>query len=293
MSGRWFRLYDELLNDPKVQRLPPWAFKMLINLWCIASKNEGVIPEEGLPYALHMRADHVRNGLLMLFSCGLLERIEPSSTDRKVVVHPSFTPHKWHIRNPNHKPSTERTRAYRERERVREREGTPLEVDIEVEVEVDKIELGAKAPPTTRRRRLPPDFQPRSEDVETLLSEGFSLSEIEAQLVRFRDYWTGTGKPMLDWYATFRNWVRKSAEMGRGPGPPPQLRRDGMRIALDKLGGKQHGAGLGTLSEFLALSGDGAGSAGAISAEGDQRTGDHGGKTNPLSISEGEQSDRR
>jgi hypothetical protein len=140
MSGRWFRLYDELLNDPKVQKLPPWAFKMLINLWCIASKNEGVISEEGLPYALRMRSDHVSDGLLMLFSCGLLERIEPSSTNPKVVVHPSFTPHNWALRNPNHKTSTERTRAYRARERSREQPGTPLEVevDIEVEVEVDK-----------------------------------------------------------------------------------------------------------------------------------------------------------
>jgi hypothetical protein len=51
-----------------------------------------------------------------------------------------LVPHKWHVRNPNHKNSTERTRAYRERERVREQPGTPLEVevDIEVEVEVDK-----------------------------------------------------------------------------------------------------------------------------------------------------------
>jgi uncharacterized protein YdaU (DUF1376 family) len=73
---------------------------------------------------------------------------------------------------------------------------------------------------TTQRRRLPSDFQPRGEDVETLRSEGFSFSEIQEQLVRFRDYWAGHGKPMADWDATFRNWVRKSAEMGRGPGPP-------------------------------------------------------------------------
>jgi hypothetical protein len=95
MSGRWFRLYDELLNDPKVQNLPPWAFKMLVNLWCLASKNGGTIPEEGLPYALRMRRDHVANGLLMLFSCGLLERVDSS-----------LVPHKWDVRNPNHNTTT-------------------------------------------------------------------------------------------------------------------------------------------------------------------------------------------
>jgi hypothetical protein len=209
MSGRWFRLYDELLNDPKVQNLPPWAFKMLVNLWCLASKNGGTIPEEGLPYALRMRRDHVANGLLMLFSCGLLERVDSS-----------LVPHKWDVRNPNHKPSTERTRAYRERERSRERAGTPLEV--EVEVEVDKIDSsGAKAPtPTKRAHRLPEDWQPRREDFDKLCSEGFSLSEIQDQLVRFRDYWRGNGRAMVDWFATFRNWVRKSAEIGQGRGGP-------------------------------------------------------------------------
>jgi hypothetical protein len=151
----------------------------------------------------------------------------------------------------------------------------------------EQIEVGAKAP--NRRKRLSEDWQPRKEDLDTLGSEGFSLSEINDQLRRFRDHWKATGKPMVDWDATFRNWVRRSAEMGaRGPGPPG-IRRDGMRVALDKLGGN-NGPRLGSLSEFLAISGDDTGSARIDYEENDKGASNSGSKADPLGISEGEQS---
>lgn len=158
----------------------------------------------------------------------------------------------------------------------------------EPEETTNVVSRGAKRA-TTTKKRISPNFQPRDEDIKTLLSEGFSFSEIQDQLVRFRDYWTGTGKPMADWDATFRNWVRRSAEFVRGQSPPGQLRRDGMRQALDKLGGN-YGSGLGSLSEFLALSGDSARGQGIVSASSNQGTSDSCGQVNPLSLSKGEQS---
>lgn len=129
-GGRWFRLYDCLLNDPKVQKLPPKAFKVLINLWCIASQNGGVIPEDDLPYKLRMRPCHVKDVLNLLFSLTLLER------DGNALV-----PHQWRARNPNHDHSAERTRAYRKKTRHSDAPVTPLEV----EVEVDKTRVREKA----------------------------------------------------------------------------------------------------------------------------------------------------
>jgi hypothetical protein len=127
MSGRWFRLYDGLLNDPKVQKLPPTAFKVLINLWCIASQNDGVIPEEHLAHTLRMRPDRCREAVNLLFSLRLLDR---DGTELR--------PHKWRERNPNHDHSATRTRAYRAKSRHSDAAVTPLEVEVEVEVEVDK-----------------------------------------------------------------------------------------------------------------------------------------------------------
>lgn len=41
----WFRMYNEVVDDPKVQRLPPAVFKNWVNFMCIASKHGGVLPE--------------------------------------------------------------------------------------------------------------------------------------------------------------------------------------------------------------------------------------------------------
>ena len=47
MSERWFRLYEGVVNDPKLQRLPAETFRGLINLWCVTSANGGKLPPMG------------------------------------------------------------------------------------------------------------------------------------------------------------------------------------------------------------------------------------------------------
>jgi hypothetical protein len=132
--SRWFRLYDDLLNDPKVQKLPPVAFKTLINLWCIASKNNGIIPEDGLAYALRMRPGCVKELINLYIGLTLLEREGDA-----------LVPHGWQKRQQS---SAERTRAYRERKRHKERHSDVLDIETDTE-RVDKKEkvvVGAKAP---------------------------------------------------------------------------------------------------------------------------------------------------
>jgi hypothetical protein len=41
---RWFKFHADLLNDPTLQRLPGDKFKTWINLLCITSKNDGMLP---------------------------------------------------------------------------------------------------------------------------------------------------------------------------------------------------------------------------------------------------------
>jgi hypothetical protein len=38
---------------------------------------------------------------------------------------------------------------------------------------------------------------------------------VDEQLEIFTDYWKGCGKPMADWDATFRNWIRRAPEFDR------------------------------------------------------------------------------
>ena len=61
---RWFRVYDDLLCDFKCQSLTPARFKMLINLWCVASKNGGALPPVAdICYHLRMRKRDVTKAI--------------------------------------------------------------------------------------------------------------------------------------------------------------------------------------------------------------------------------------
>jgi hypothetical protein len=74
MSERWWRAYDDALNDPKVQSLPPSLFKFWFNLLCVASKHDGLIPsKEALKTLLRARLDHVETYLKELLNRGLID----------------------------------------------------------------------------------------------------------------------------------------------------------------------------------------------------------------------------
>lgn len=66
---------------------------------------------------------------------------------------------------------------------------------------------------------------------KTLIPECFEISsemrawagdkvpglDIDAQHEMFVDYWKAHGKKMLDWQATWRNWMRRAPEFARPP----------------------------------------------------------------------------
>lgn len=73
----WFRLYDEVADDPKVQRLPDRIFKAWINFMCVANKNtveRGTLPElRDVAYTLHMTVSRTEALLTELVTAGLFE----------------------------------------------------------------------------------------------------------------------------------------------------------------------------------------------------------------------------
>jgi hypothetical protein len=50
--SRWFRFYDDAINDPKVQRLSAEMFRAWVNMLCLASKYGGAIPKADIAFAL-------------------------------------------------------------------------------------------------------------------------------------------------------------------------------------------------------------------------------------------------
>ncbi len=102
--SRWFRIYDDAMHDPKVQRLPAKLFKLWFNLLCLASKNGGVLPcTEDTSYALRISRAEVEANLADLARRGLLD---PAIDGR-------FAPHNWEKRQYKSDHSTTRVHAHR------------------------------------------------------------------------------------------------------------------------------------------------------------------------------------
>jgi hypothetical protein len=124
---RWFRLYDDVLNDPKVQSLPPKLFKGLVNIWCLASKHDGVLPcNKSVAFALRMTEEKSKKLLDSLYGLGFLDQMENG-----------LSPHNWGKRQFASDSSTTRTRAYKERERSKEQPGDAPDTESESESESD------------------------------------------------------------------------------------------------------------------------------------------------------------
>lgn len=105
--SRWFRLYEEMLDDPKVQKLHPALFKVLVNIWCVASRHDGRLPSKSdLSFALRMSEDETFRAVSKLADAGLIDTDSATGEQR---------PHAWDARQYRSDVSTDRVRAHRER----------------------------------------------------------------------------------------------------------------------------------------------------------------------------------
>jgi hypothetical protein len=229
MSGRWFRLHAELLDDPKVQKLRPHLFKALINLWCIASKNGGVInddPKE-LAIALRMRPHQAKEILFALYSLRFFDKIETG-----------MKPHGWDNRQYLSDNSTERTRAYRKKERSRNVSVTPPDTDTDTYTETDK-RWGADAPAARgpyaysgKVVRLNPEDHAR-------WKASFSFLDLNSEL-EARDNWLAEQPAELQrrWFGSTSKYLanRNMEAKAKAQAPPkPNPTADGFNRAFARI----------------------------------------------------------
>jgi len=106
----WFRLYDELLDDPKVQKLSPDDFRSYVNLLCLANRNDGRLPEmEEVSFALRVTLDGALTVVERLVIATLIDKRSGGANG----LH--YAPHGWQKRQYKSDTSAERTRRYRKR----------------------------------------------------------------------------------------------------------------------------------------------------------------------------------
>jgi len=108
---RWFRFYDDVVNDPKVQMLPGETFKVWVNLLCIASKEGGKLPAlKALAFMLRpISVDELGSLLNEFCELGLLDPVEVEGAPM------SYEPHNWGSRQYKSDSSAERMREHRKR----------------------------------------------------------------------------------------------------------------------------------------------------------------------------------
>jgi hypothetical protein len=104
-SSRWFRFYDEVVDDPKVQTLGDKLGFFWMNCLCLASKNDGILPPlKDIAWKLRKPESQIAAMVASLHERGLLDREADS-----------FTPHNWQLRQYASDVSTERVRRFREK----------------------------------------------------------------------------------------------------------------------------------------------------------------------------------
>ncbi|WLB14805.1 hypothetical protein QIH87_50205 (plasmid) [Bradyrhizobium elkanii] len=141
--NHWFRLYNTLVDDPKVQQLPDSLFKALINLWCVASQNDGVLPSNGdIAYKLRIKTEKAAEYVTKLVRAGLIDNVDGT-----------FVPHNWDGRQFQSDSSTERVKRHRNKKRnvsgnvSSNGTETPVETDRaeKIKSELEKIEVAEDA----------------------------------------------------------------------------------------------------------------------------------------------------
>jgi hypothetical protein len=105
--SRWFRFYDDVINDPKVLSLPEAMRWSWVAVLCIASKNDGKLPEiQHLALMLRVSKQRAASILAALRNAGLVDKTETG-----------FVPHNWDARQYKSDVSTERVKRFRKQER--------------------------------------------------------------------------------------------------------------------------------------------------------------------------------
>jgi hypothetical protein len=109
--SRWFRFYDDAINDPKIIKLPEATRWHWVALLCVASKNDGALPSlDDVAILLRVKPDKAAEIIVNLEKAGLLDQTETG-----------FAPHNWNARqyksDTTDATAAQRMRRYRENKR--------------------------------------------------------------------------------------------------------------------------------------------------------------------------------
>jgi hypothetical protein len=112
--GRWFRVYDDIINDPKVLKLSLDERWYWIAMLCIASKHSGKLPPaDDLAFLLRVKVQQAAAIIARLERAGLLDKVDGG-----------FVPHNWdgrqYLTDVKDPTAAHRSKRYRDRKAGRD-----------------------------------------------------------------------------------------------------------------------------------------------------------------------------
>jgi hypothetical protein len=208
---KWLRLYDDLLDDPKAQQLPPSTFKHWINLLCLASKGEprGTLPDlSAIAFRLRLTEPKATALLTELSALGFIDRDDDGT----------LRPHNWEGRQRMSDNVADRVRKHRAavsgNDHVTLQKRT-VDTDTDTDTEKDRnlaVSVSPK-PPKTRTVKTPDPVdlaEAISADVwaEIAAEQGLSDDQLRFETAQMLDHYRGNAERRADWVACWRNWMR-------------------------------------------------------------------------------------
>lgn len=183
--SRWFRMYDDLLDDPKVQRLDPVLFKTWVNLLCLASRNDGVLPAmEDIAFALRVDEGVAVSRIVELSGKGLIDEIEGEQR-----------PHNWDNRQFKTDNSTERSRKHREAKKER---SVQQERNVAATVDETPPETEQSRTEQSRAEGARAEYPKHWGEVQGYLSKTESLTDWEVEFLHSIKWAETLSKPQMD-----------------------------------------------------------------------------------------------
>lgn len=203
----WFRLYAEIVDDPKLRLLAfedRWHFVALLALKC-----SGVLDGVADLGLLHRMAA-VKLGVQVRE----LETIGKRLAEVSLVDAETLQPLAWDRRQAPSDSSRDRTKEWRERQRAngnRHRDGG-VTVQSEKEKEIKSQKEQSQEQVRSRGSRLPTGWTLPPEWRVWAQQQRPDIN-VDHEAASFADHWhakAGAGGVKLDWEATWRNWIRRA-----------------------------------------------------------------------------------
>ena len=199
MANPWFRLYSEFAHDPKIQMLPEAMQRRYVMLMCLrCSETLETLHETEIAFQLRLSE---------------AELIET----KNLFISKNFIDKQWNLLNWDKRQfvsdsSTMRVRKYRDKKKQPSNADETLQKQSSNAIDTDTDTESNKKKENKRGSRLSPDFFFPKEWCDFLVEQ---RPELNAQQTfdKFKDYWiaqAGQKGVKLDWFATWRNWVRNT-----------------------------------------------------------------------------------